>query len=64
LTWHAGYSPRSRSRFSPAGAAENIVESTVVFHGPDGIVGDRPLPFFLERYAEGTGGKREKAVFG
>jgi myo-inositol 2-dehydrogenase / D-chiro-inositol 1-dehydrogenase len=32
--------------------AENIVESTVVFHGPDGIVGDKPLPFFLERYAE------------
>jgi myo-inositol 2-dehydrogenase/D-chiro-inositol 1-dehydrogenase len=32
--------------------AENVVESTVVFHGPDGIVGDKPLPFFLERYAE------------
>jgi myo-inositol 2-dehydrogenase/D-chiro-inositol 1-dehydrogenase len=32
--------------------AENVVESTVVFHGPDGIVGDKPLPFFLQRYAE------------
>ena len=32
--------------------AENVVESTVVFHGPDGILGDKPLPFFLERYAE------------
>jgi myo-inositol 2-dehydrogenase/D-chiro-inositol 1-dehydrogenase len=32
--------------------AENVVESTVVFHGPDGIVGDKPLPFFLERYAD------------
>ena len=32
--------------------AENVVESTVVFHGPDGIIGDKPLPFFLERYAE------------
>jgi myo-inositol 2-dehydrogenase / D-chiro-inositol 1-dehydrogenase len=32
--------------------AENVVKSTVVFHGPDGIVGDKPLPFFLERYAE------------
>ena len=32
--------------------AENVVESTVIFHGPDGIVGDKPLPFFLERYAE------------
>jgi myo-inositol 2-dehydrogenase/D-chiro-inositol 1-dehydrogenase len=32
--------------------AENLVESTVVFHGPDGILGDKPLPFFLERYAE------------
>jgi myo-inositol 2-dehydrogenase/D-chiro-inositol 1-dehydrogenase len=41
--------------------AENIVESTVVFHGPDGIVGDKPLPFFLERYAEAY--RRELAHF-
>jgi myo-inositol 2-dehydrogenase/D-chiro-inositol 1-dehydrogenase len=32
--------------------ADNVVESTVVFAGADGIVGDKPLPFFLERYAE------------
>jgi myo-inositol 2-dehydrogenase/D-chiro-inositol 1-dehydrogenase len=32
--------------------AENIVESTVVFSGIEGIVSDKPLPFFLERYAE------------
>jgi len=32
--------------------AENVAESTVVFAGADGIVGDNPLPFFLERYAE------------
>jgi myo-inositol 2-dehydrogenase/D-chiro-inositol 1-dehydrogenase len=32
--------------------AGNVVESTVVFHGADGIVGDKPLPFFLQRYAD------------
>jgi myo-inositol 2-dehydrogenase/D-chiro-inositol 1-dehydrogenase len=32
--------------------AANVAESTVVFAGADGIVGDKPLPFFLERYAE------------
>jgi myo-inositol 2-dehydrogenase/D-chiro-inositol 1-dehydrogenase len=32
--------------------AENVVESAVSFAGADGIVGDRPLPFFLERYAQ------------
>jgi myo-inositol 2-dehydrogenase/D-chiro-inositol 1-dehydrogenase len=32
--------------------AGNVVESTVVFHGADGIVGEKPLPFFLQRYAE------------
>jgi myo-inositol 2-dehydrogenase/D-chiro-inositol 1-dehydrogenase len=32
--------------------AENVAESTVVFAGADGIVSDKPLPFFLERYAE------------
>ena len=32
--------------------ADNMVESTVVFSGVDGVVSDKPLPFFLERYAE------------
>jgi myo-inositol 2-dehydrogenase/D-chiro-inositol 1-dehydrogenase len=32
--------------------AENVVESTVVFAGADGIVSEKPLPFFLQRYAE------------
>ena len=32
--------------------ADNVAESTVVFAGADGIVSDKPLPFFLERYAE------------
>jgi myo-inositol 2-dehydrogenase/D-chiro-inositol 1-dehydrogenase len=32
--------------------AENVVESTVAFAGADGIVSDKPLYFFLERYAE------------
>ena len=32
--------------------AENVAESTVVFAGADGIVSDKLLPFFLERYAE------------
>jgi myo-inositol 2-dehydrogenase / D-chiro-inositol 1-dehydrogenase len=32
--------------------AENMVESTVSFAGPDGIISDKPLPFFLERYAD------------
>ena len=32
--------------------ADNVVESTVTFAGADGIVHDKPLPFFLERYAE------------
>jgi len=38
----------------PKGAlqAGNVAESTVVFSGANGIVGDRPLHFFLERYAE------------
>jgi myo-inositol 2-dehydrogenase/D-chiro-inositol 1-dehydrogenase len=29
-----------------------MVESTVSFAGPDGIISDKPLPFFLERYAD------------
>src|ERR1700736_5005610 len=32
--------------------AENVVESAVSFAGADGIIGDKPLHFFLERYAE------------
>jgi myo-inositol 2-dehydrogenase / D-chiro-inositol 1-dehydrogenase len=32
--------------------AENVVESTVSFAGEDGIISDKPLHFFLERYAE------------
>jgi myo-inositol 2-dehydrogenase / D-chiro-inositol 1-dehydrogenase len=32
--------------------AENVFESTVTFSGADGVVGEKPLNFFLERYAE------------
>jgi myo-inositol 2-dehydrogenase/D-chiro-inositol 1-dehydrogenase len=32
--------------------AENVVGSTVSFAGDDGIISDKPLHFFLERYAE------------
>jgi myo-inositol 2-dehydrogenase/D-chiro-inositol 1-dehydrogenase len=32
--------------------AENMVESTVSFAGTNGIVSDKPLHFFLERYSE------------
>jgi myo-inositol 2-dehydrogenase/D-chiro-inositol 1-dehydrogenase len=32
--------------------AENVVESTVSFSGAEGVVGEKPLNFFLERYAE------------
>ena len=32
--------------------AGNVALSTVAFAGADGIVSDKPLPFFLERYAE------------
>lgn len=42
--------------------AENVVESTIVFHGPDGIVGDKPLPFFLERYAEAYRGELDHFI--
>jgi myo-inositol 2-dehydrogenase / D-chiro-inositol 1-dehydrogenase len=31
--------------------AGNVLESTVEFSGADGIVGEKPLHFFLERYA-------------
>ena len=33
-------------------SAENVIESTVVFSGVEGVVSDKPLPFFLQRYAE------------
>jgi myo-inositol 2-dehydrogenase/D-chiro-inositol 1-dehydrogenase len=32
--------------------ADNVALSTVTFAGAEGIVGDKPLAFFLERYAE------------
>jgi myo-inositol 2-dehydrogenase/D-chiro-inositol 1-dehydrogenase len=32
--------------------AENAVESTVSFAGADGITSDKPMKFFLERYAK------------
>ena len=48
-----GYDQRIEA-FGSLGAlfAENVVESTVAFAGADGIVTDKPLHFFLERYAE------------
>ena len=48
-----GYDQRIEA-FGSLGAlfAENVVESTVAFAGADGIVTDKPLYFFLERYAE------------
>ena len=32
--------------------ADNVALSTVAFAGADGIISDKLLPFFLERYAE------------
>jgi myo-inositol 2-dehydrogenase/D-chiro-inositol 1-dehydrogenase len=32
--------------------AENVVESTVSFSGADGVVSEKPVNFFLERYAD------------
>src|SRR5260370_34728045 len=48
-----GYDQRIEA-FGAKGAlfAENVVESTVAFAGAEGIVTDKPLHFFLERYAE------------
>jgi myo-inositol 2-dehydrogenase / D-chiro-inositol 1-dehydrogenase len=48
-----GYDQRIEA-FGSKGAlrAENLVESPLVFAGADGIVSDKPLYFFLERYAE------------
>ena len=48
-----GYDQRIEVLGSQGGiSAENVVESTVVFSGADGVVSDKPLPFFLQRYAE------------
>jgi myo-inositol 2-dehydrogenase/D-chiro-inositol 1-dehydrogenase len=48
-----GYDQRIEVLGSKGGiSAENVVESTVVFSGTEGIVSDKPLPFFLQRYAE------------
>ena len=41
--------------------AENIGETTVEHFGPRGTVADRPLDFFLERYAEAY--RAEMAAF-
>jgi myo-inositol 2-dehydrogenase/D-chiro-inositol 1-dehydrogenase len=48
-----GYDQRIEA-FGAKGAlrAENVVESTIVFSGVDGVIADKPLNFFLERYAE------------
>jgi len=48
-----GYDQRIEA-FGSKGAlrAENVIESTVAFAGADGVVSDKPLNFFLERYAE------------
>jgi myo-inositol 2-dehydrogenase/D-chiro-inositol 1-dehydrogenase len=48
-----GYDQRIEA-FGSKGAlrAENVVESTVAFAGADGIMTDKPLAFFLERYAD------------
>jgi myo-inositol 2-dehydrogenase/D-chiro-inositol 1-dehydrogenase len=48
-----GYDQRIEVLGSKGGLqAENVAESTVVFSGAEGIVSDKPLPFFLQRYAE------------
>jgi myo-inositol 2-dehydrogenase/D-chiro-inositol 1-dehydrogenase len=48
-----GYDQRIEVLGSKGGiSAENVVESTVVFSGAEGVVSDKPLPFFLQRYAE------------
>jgi myo-inositol 2-dehydrogenase/D-chiro-inositol 1-dehydrogenase len=48
-----GYDQRTEV-FGSKGAlrADNVAESTVVFSGAEGVVSAKPLPFFLERYAE------------
>ena len=48
-----GYDQRIEVLGSKGGiSAENVIESTVVFCGSEGVVSDKPLPFFLQRYAE------------
>jgi myo-inositol 2-dehydrogenase / D-chiro-inositol 1-dehydrogenase len=48
-----GYDQRIEILGSSGGLkADNVALSTVAFAGADGIVSDKPLPFFLERYAE------------
>jgi len=48
-----GYDQRIEVLGSKGGiSADNVVESTVVFSGADAVVSDKPLPFFLQRYAE------------
>ena len=48
-----GYDQRIEVLGSKGGiSAENVVESTVVFSGAEGVVSGKPLPFFLQRYAE------------
>jgi myo-inositol 2-dehydrogenase/D-chiro-inositol 1-dehydrogenase len=48
-----GYDQRIEVLGSKGGiSAENVIESTVVFSGAEGVVSDKPLPFFLQRYAE------------
>ena len=48
-----GYDQRIEVLGSKGGiSADNVVESTVVFSGSEGVVSDKPLPFFLQRYAE------------
>jgi myo-inositol 2-dehydrogenase/D-chiro-inositol 1-dehydrogenase len=48
-----GYDQRIEA-FGSSGmlSAGNVAESTVIFAGAEGIVGDKPVPFFLERDAE------------
>jgi myo-inositol 2-dehydrogenase/D-chiro-inositol 1-dehydrogenase len=48
-----GYDQRIEA-FGSQGAlrADNIVGSSLVFSGRDGVIGEKPLDFFLERYAE------------
>src|ERR1700741_586426 len=57
-----GYDKRLEVLGSKGGiSAENVVETPVVFSGTEGVVSDKPLPFFLQRYAEAY--RRELALF-
>jgi myo-inositol 2-dehydrogenase / D-chiro-inositol 1-dehydrogenase len=57
-----GYDQRVEA-FGSKGAlrADNVTESTLVFSGTDGVIGEKPLEFFPERYAEAY--RRELAHF-